>query len=668
MPDPPPPAAGSRLSDVLDGPQVVDRLGATLPGLVYVFDLVARRNVYTNRSMVELLGYSEAEVQAMGDQLLAAIIHPDDVARASAHHDQIRAAGEKATLEIEYRVRDAAGRWRWLHSWESVLTRDALGQAQQPFGIAQDGTQLVETENALRASQHALRASEQRWRSIAENPFDFVVVIDRTYRYTFVNFVAPGLKLEDLLGKATPFDFVSPDQHAAMQAAFDVVFNEGRATSYEVYIPTLDQWFSSLVGPIREGDVVTHASILTRDISAERRLQAAAHEAEGRLRRMEAALAQSAKLEAVGRLAGGIAHDFNNLLACVGGVAEMIARRVVPGDPLLQDVTDLREAVARGAGLTRQLLAFGRQQPIMPSLLDLNLVVEEVAGLLRRLVGGTIQLEVIPAREPLRVFADRSQLEQVLLNLTVNARHSMPSGGRLTLHLAAVTLAAPELVEHEGVQPGRFAQLVARDEGVGMDAAVLAQIFEPFFTTKGVGGGTGLGLATVWGIVRQSGGLIKVRSAPAQGTCFEIYLPQVDGAPPVVAPPSVAGGGRGETVLLVDDEELVRRVTQQMLEVLGYRVVAASRGDAALTMIEAGQAFDLLLTDVRMPGMDGNQLRRRAEALRPGLSVVVMSGYADSVIDDAAGDGPRFLQKPFSVDALGAAVRAALDARARTGR
>jgi len=662
MPDHPSAPMGLRLSQVLDGPRLVDRLGESLPGLVYVFDLVERRNLYTNRSLAELLGYSAEQVRAMGDQLLAVIIHPDDVARALAHHDQIRAVGEAATLEIEYRVRDAAGTWRWLHSWESVLTRDAEGRAQQLFGIAQDVTERVETEVALRASQRALRESEQRWRSIAENPFDFVVVIDRAYRYTFVNFVAPGLKLEDLLGKATPFDFVSTDQHAVMQAAFDVVFEEGRATSYEVYIPMLDQWFSSLVGPIREGDVVTHASVLTRDVSVEHRAQAQARETEAQLRRMEAALAQSAKLEAVGRLAGGIAHDFNNLLACVGGVAEMIARRAHPDDPTLHDVTDLREAVTRGAGLTRQLLTFGRQQPVVPSLLDLNLVVDEVARLLRRLVGGAIELQVVTGREPLWVLADRSQLEQVLMNLTVNARDAMPGGGRLTFELSEIMLDAPAVAEHPDVQPGRFVQLVARDDGPGMEAAVLARIFEPFFTTKAVGRGTGLGLATVYGIVRGSGGFIQVRSAPGQGTCFEIRLPRVDAASFEAAPPPLAPAGGSEAVPVVGDEGLVRRLTQQMLEVLGYRVVVAPRGDEALAMIEAGQAFDLLLTDVRMPGLDGHQLQQRAAVLRPGLPVVVMSGYADSV--HGAGEGPRFLPKPFSLDALAAAVRGALDARA----
>ena len=655
-----------KLSELLLEPQFLDRLGASLPGLVYVYDLVERRNVFANRSLAELLGYPAHDVEAMGEKLLPTIIEGEDMPRVAAHLERLADLGDGQVVEIEYRVRSADGTSRWLHSWESVLSRDAEGRPKLLFGIAQDVTSKVRVEQDLVQSQRRHVESEQRWRSIVENPFDFVVVIDRDHKYTFINFAAPGLRAEDLIGKATPFDFVSPADHGVMRAAFDTAFNDGRPGSYEVHVPSLGKWYSSLVGPIREGGVVTHASVLTREITAEKEAAAKARRAEQQLQEMELKLSQSAKLEAVGQLAGGIAHDFNNVLMGIGALADLVAAQLSPGHPALRDVEEMHQAVARGAGLTRQLLAFSRQQPIEPTNIDLIRLLDDHARMLLRLLGERVQLDIVTPEAPLFVHGDRTQLEQVLLNLAINARDAMPEGGRLRIELRLVHVDEVACREDPEARVGAHAQILVQDSGVGMDGAVLARIFEPFFTTKPIGAGTGLGLAVVYGIVRQNGGFIRVSSKLGEGTTFLVHLPaSAPGATVATAAARVRHGG-SETILLVEDDATALRMTRRLLEMLGYKVEVAERGDEALGMIEAGVKFSLLFTDVLLPGVDGPELYRRAERLRPGLPVVFTSGYTSDLLAQKgiAEAGAAFLQKPFSHDELAAKVRAAIDVKA----
>jgi two-component system cell cycle sensor histidine kinase/response regulator CckA len=654
-----------KLSDVLHGTDVVDRLDEVIPGLLYVFDLVEQRNVYANRSMAELLGYSRDEVAHLGDQLLATIIHPDDLPRALAHHANMRTAASDRAVELEYRVRDGSGAWRWLHSWEIVVERDDAGAARRMLGLALDVTQRVQVEEDLRDSQRKHAESEERWRSIAENPFDFVVVIDRELKYTYVNFVAPGLRIEDLIGKKGPLDFVSPPDQTLMTEAFEYAFREGKPASYEVFVEPLQKWYHSLVGPIRKGDEITHLSVLTRDITSEKHAHAQALEAEQLLRRMEAKLAQSAKLEAVGQLAGGIAHDFNNLLTGISGIAEVLAVRLAQ-HPALPEVLELRQAVQRGAALTRQLLAFSRQQTIAPTVLSLNAVLEDTSRMLRRLIGPGVELVLRAPERELCVSADPNQLEQVLVNLAVNARDAMEGAGRLTLELSNASIDARSQAQHPEARPGSYARLSVSDTGRGMDEATQARIFEPFFTTKPMGMGTGLGLSMVHGIVNKAGGFIAVRSQPAAGSTFEVWLPLAVGQEPASPPAARALSGGAETVLVVDDEELVLRLTGLLLQELGYHVLTAARAEDALAMIEAGAKLDLLLTDVLLPGVNGPELYRRLTALCGAVPVVFMSGYADDALASPGltQAGAVFLQKPFSLDELAGKVRAALDARA----
>ena len=653
-----------KLSEVLQAALLLDRLDEIIPALVYVYDLIGRRNVYANRSLASLLGYSSEQVAALGEELLPTIIHPEDLARAVAHHARMPQVADAEVVEIEYRVKDSAGAWRWLHSWETVLERDERGLPRRTLGIAQEVTHRVQVEDELRESKRQLAESEQRWRSIAENPFDFVVVIDADLKFTYVNFVAPGLQMADLIGKKGPLDFATGADQVVMKNALEFAFREGRPTSYEVYVEPLQKWYHSVVGPIRQGETVTQLSVLTRDITSEKSAQANARQAEQQLRQMELKLAQSGKLEAVGQLAGGIAHDFNNLLTGIAGVVELLGLRLAADDPNLKDVLDLRQAVERGAGLTRQLLAFSRQQPIAPTILNLNLLLEETSRMLRRLIGEDIELALVPASEELCVRADRTQLEQVLLNLAVNARDAMVGGGRLRLELSRARIDARARQQHPDARPGDFARLRVSDTGLGMDEATILRIFEPFFTTKPIGAGTGLGLSMVHGIVSKAGGFVQVTSELGAGATFDVWLPLAhERQAPREATAEPRRGGR-ETVLLVEDEELVRRFTGQLLKKLGYEVIGAIGAEDALAGVESGQAFDLLLTDVLLPGMDGLELFRRLAALRGRFPVVFMSGYTDNVLAEKGVEetGAAFLQKPFSHDELAAKVRAALDA------
>ena len=383
-------------------------------------------------------------------------------------------------------------------------------------------------------------------------------------------------------------------------------------------------------------------------------------------RHLEEQFRQSQKMEAVGQLAGGIAHDFNNLLTAILGNTQLLLRDLPPGDSKRGDVEEIRKASERAASLTRQLLAYSRRQMLQPEVLDLNVVVAEMDKMLRRLIGEHIALAAVLAPDLGRVRADPNQIEQVIVNLAVNARDAMPEGGKLTIETANVDLDEAFAQAHLGSVPGSYALLAVTDTGAGMDATVRAHLFEPFFTTKEVGKGTGLGLATVYGIVKQSGGYISVYSEPGRGSSFKIYLPRI--ATPADPPPGPQKGGPApgsETVLVVEDEPAVLTLSRRALEAQGYVVLAASDPAAALRVVERhGGMIHLLLTDVVMPGLSGRELADRLTAQRPGIRVLYMSGYpGDAVVQHGTlPSGSAFLQKPFSPDGLARKVRDVLDA------
>jgi PAS domain S-box-containing protein len=384
---------------------------------------------------------------------------------------------------------------------------------------------------------------------------------------------------------------------------------------------------------------------------------------------LEAQFRQAQKMEAIGQLAGGVAHDFNNLLTAIRGFAELLADRYQPGDPALDDLAEIRKAAERATALTRQLLAFGRRQILQPTALDLNAVLTDAVQMLRRLIAEDIDLRLRLSPDLRRVIADPIQLEQVLMNLVVNARDAMPDGGTLTIETTNVLLDA-SYARRQGITAavtGPYALLQVTDSGIGMDSETQKRIFEPFFTTKSPGKGTGLGLATVYGIIKQSGGFVWVYSEVGAGTTFKVYWPSIEAPGHERTEPSAISdtSPRGtETVLLVEDEESVRRLGRTLLERCGYRVLQAPDAATAETMAasEAGP-IDLLLTDVVMPGASGPELFSRLSRVRPQMKVLYMSGYADDAIvhRGVLDPGVAFLQKPFSALTLTRKVREVLD-------
>jgi two-component system cell cycle sensor histidine kinase/response regulator CckA len=384
--------------------------------------------------------------------------------------------------------------------------------------------------------------------------------------------------------------------------------------------------------------------------------------------RLEEQLRQAQKMEAIGRLAGGVAHDFNNLLTAINGYSEVLLADMPPDDRLRPYVEEIVKAGERATRLTQQLLVFSRKHRVEPEVLDLNAVIADTAGMLRRLIGEDIVL--LTRLDPTigRVRADSGQLQQVLMNLAVNARDAMPDGGRLTIETANVDLDVPAPRTFGDVPPGAYVMLAVSDTGCGMDAETQAHIFEPFFTTKEATKGTGLGLSTVYGIVQQSGGHIWVYSEPERGSVFKVYLPRVaEPSAPRAAPPAPATAtGGSETVLLVEDDEQVRALMVSALHGCGYEVLEASDGIQALLVV--GQhtgPIDLLVTDLVLPGMSGRDVATHVTRLRPDVAVLYVSGYADhaAVLHGHLEAKSALLQKPFTPLALARKVRAALDAR-----
>jgi nitrogen-specific signal transduction histidine kinase/ActR/RegA family two-component response regulator len=389
--------------------------------------------------------------------------------------------------------------------------------------------------------------------------------------------------------------------------------------------------------------------------------------AEEEMASLEEQLRQSQKIEAIGRLAGGVAHDFNNLLTVIKGYSELSLTMLTEGDPIKENVEDIKKASDRAGNLTRQLLAFSRRQILDMRVLDLNAILRDLEKMLRRLISEDIEMETRLAEGLGEIKTDPGQIEQLVINLVVNAKDAMPSGGKLTIETGDVVLGEEYARTHIGVRPGRYVMLSVSDTGIGMSPEVKERIFEPFFTTKEVGKGTGLGLSTVYGIVKQSEGNIWVESELAKGTTFKIYLPKVaESIKPVqpgLTPAAVLRGS--ETILLVEDEDMVRTLARTILEKSGYNVLEAANGLEALRLVQehTPEPIHLMVTDVVMPGMNGRKLAEHLTPLHPEMKILYMSGYTDTVIvhHSVLDPGANFLQKPFAPDDLTSKVRKVLD-------
>jgi PAS domain S-box-containing protein len=522
--------------------------------------------------------------------------------------------------ELQIMVRKAAEHFRLAQelAHERTLLHDLMDNA--PDGIYFKDRQL-----------RFLRTNRAFARSLNETRSDDLV----------------GKRLRDFLPTSTDVAKAEAEDRRVMEQGLPAqdVLHEHRQGE-------LTRWISETKAPIRtpSGETIGLVGI-ARDVS-ERVL------AEMALRRAEEQLLQAQKMEAVGQLAGGVAHDFNNVLSVILGYGELLLEEIPKDDPKHSDIAVMVGAAQRAAALTRQLLAFSRRRVVQPDIVDLNTIVWGLDKMLRRIIGEDIDLRTTLASSPATVRADPSQLEQIVMNLTVNARDAMPKGGALRIETATEKLDERYAAEHVGVKPGTYVLLRVTDTGTGMDPATQKRVFEPFFTTKEVGYGTGLGLSTVYGIVQQSGGHIELVSELGKGTSFAIHLPQADepvSAPQIRRPATRPPAGSG-SVLVVEDDDEVRGVTVRMLRDQGYKVVDTGRAeDARALALENRAGIDVLLVDIVMPQTSGATLAEELTEVVPGLRVLYMSGYAGALVDREIKltSGSDYIEKPFSPSALG---------------
>jgi PAS domain S-box-containing protein len=612
------------------------------------------------------LGYPSGELVS---RPFTEFLHPDDLERTRQEYaDQLRG---KEVFRFENRYRHKNGEYRWL-SW----TGAPQAKSGRIYAVAREITEQKEAERSLRDSRDTLDAlvkkrtqvlerALERIRSEHERYLDLLhsapvgIVVHRDDRPLFANpafahlfgFAAP----DDVVAAGGLLPLFAPDDRLRLQEHRDRLLGgdpdsrpfelrgvrkDGRALWVET-VSTLTHW---------EG---LPAVLETYQDTTEKRS-------------LQEQLSHAQKLDSIGQLAGGVAHDFNNVLSVIISYSEMLGERFASDAEARSDLDQILEAAKRAAALTRQLLAFSRRQVLNPQVVNLNEVLAGVQKMLVRLIGEDVELSVRPAAGLGLIRADVHQLEQVLMNLAVNARDAMPEGGTLAVETVNVTLDEGYVRRNIGVNPGDYVMLAVSDTGMGMPPEVQARIFEPFFTTKEKGKGTGLGLATVHGIVKQSGGEIHVYSEPGVGTTFRLYFPRLPAGTECAAPAEARETGKGgtETILLVEDEEQVRRVAHRILQMAGYRVLEARNGAQAVEISNTSQEhIQLLITDVVMPGASGRELAQQLTSARAGLRVLYMSGYTEDVIlkrGILTGE-VRFVEKPFSKETLLRKVRETLD-------
>ncbi len=603
------------------------------------------RFLYVNEAACRMLGYSRAEFLKKSVPDIACGMTRD---RWASHWLELKSSGSM-TIQIEHLTRDGRSipveiRTNFLRS----------GDMEFSFAFAHDISERLLSDKALRETVARLTESEERFRLMAEGIGDGLCIREGD-RPVYMN----G-RLQEIFGRSLEelqsvgeLELAAPEERERVGRFLEELkAAPSRAMSLDFWIVAGDG-SRKYVSRRWSAEIGGRRYCCTTDLSEHRRL--------------EQQYLQSQKMEAVGRLAGGVAHDFNNVLTVIQGCAELATAGLAADDPLRTDLEEILGASQHAAGLTRQLLAFSRKSIISPQVLDLNSVVQEVERMLKRVIGEDIELRLTMKDGVWPVKADMGHLQQVLTNLAVNARDAMPGGGALSIATGNATLDEAYAEAHPEVVPGDYVMLSVSDTGEGMPPEVQSRIFEPFFTTKKEGRGTGLGLATVYGIVKQAGGFIYVYSELGQGTTFKVYLPRATGrvAAPVERAVGVTGAldGRGLVVLLVEDEDLLRSVACRALDRCGFKVIeAANGGEALLVVRQRAQPLDLVVTDVVMPRMNGHTLVQELRTLQPGLKALFMSGYTEDAIVDhgVLVEGVSFLHKPFTPAQLLEKVRSTL--------
>jgi len=619
----------------------------------YEVDL-AGNFTFLNGSMCRIFGYPKEELIGMNDRQYT---DKENAKRLFQAFNEVYRTGEP-DIGYGYEVIRKDGTKRYVEA-SILLQKDSSGKPIGFGGIIRDITERKRVEEAL-------RESEERYRALVETSPDAIILMDLNLNIVMGNRPALILygyeDLQEVIGQSA-FDFIAPEDRPRAIEDTRKMLEAGSIETREYTllrkggVPFPAEVRASLVLDVEKKPLAFIC--VSRDITDRK------HAEEEKLALVDQ-LRQSQKMEAVGRLAGGVAHDFNNILTVIKGYSQFSLAEIKEEDPLRENIEEIKKSADRAADLTRQLLAFSRRQIMEMKVLDLNDLFRNLDKMLHRFIGEDIELVTILGENLGRVKADTGQIEQVIMNLAVNARDAMPKGGKLTIETANVGLDGAYARAHVAVKPGPYVMLAVSDTGVGMTPEVKERVFEPFFTTKDKGKGTGLGLSTVYGIVKQSGGNIWVYSEPGKGTTFKIYLPRVDepleGLKGEVEKEGLPQGS--EAILIVEDDEDVRKFAARVLERQGYTVLVASEGSDALPLCgEYKKPIHMVLCDVVMPGLGGRELTDHLISLHPEMKVLYMSGYTENAIvhHGILIEGMNYIQKPFAVDGLVRKVREVLD-------
>lgn len=600
-------------------------------------------------------------------------LHPPEVVEVGKPDQALAMAARIGTHEEEGRQVRKDGSQFWANTVITALRDESgtltgysiiIGNVTEKKQAEENQRRLMEEAAARKAAEEQakfIQSQREQLRVTLQSIGDAVIAVDAQGRVEFLNPIAQAMTgWSDVEARNRPLEEVfriineytrEPVENPALRSLHEGVIVGLANHTLLIAKDGTERPIADSAAPIRDAEGRVIGGVLVfRDVTEQKR--------------QEERSRQTQKMEAVGQLAGGVAHDFNNLLTVILGYC-----RYLEEDPALspdnrERAKEIMKAGERAAELTRQLLAFGRQQLLRPTVLDLNHVVADTGTMLKRLISEDVNISTSLTPAPWMVHVDQGQIAQVIVNLAVNARDAMPGGGKLTIETANVELGESDVDRFLDVRPGRYVLLTVTDTGCGMDAATRARIFEPFFTTKEPGKGTGLGLATVFGIVKQSGGHITVQSEPGRGTTFKIYLPATDAAPTAAPADATSDGptGGSEVVLVVEDADVVRKLACDLLRSQGYVVLEARHGREALQLLDRyGGTIHLLLTDVVMPEMGGRQLAEQVRRRQPNVKVVYMSGYADDAVDGVLEPEAGFIPKPFFPEALAQKVRDALD-------